>query len=49
MKIYDFTQCDGIKALAAVIDIINRSGYTLVSVTQFGHTYTVFFQRAADG
>ncbi len=49
MKIYDFVHCDGDAALRDVIATINSSGYTLVSVTQHEHTYTVFFQRAADG
>ena len=49
MKLYDFVHCDGDADLKDVIAIINRSGYTLVSVTQQEHTYTVFFQRSADG
>lgn len=47
--IYDFTICDGVDALKAVISIVNASSYELVSVTQHERTYTVFFRRPADG
>lgn len=39
----------GIDELKETINEINRSGYTLVSVTQSRDTYTVFFRRISIG
>ena len=47
--IYDFEICDGFYQLKALIATINEKGYTLVSVTQQEHVYTVFFRRPVDG
>lgn len=47
--LHDYKRCVGEIALQEVIHIINTSGYTLVSVTQYEHTYTVFFRRPVDG
>lgn len=45
----DYARCDGEKELQKIIDRINTQGYTLVSVTQYEHTYTVFFRRPVYG
>lgn len=47
--IYDFELCDGIGALTKTIEAVNRHGYDIVSVTQSGDVYTVFFRRRACG
>lgn len=47
--LYDYKRCDGETALQEVLHIINTSGYTVVSVTQYEHTYTVFFRRPVNG
>lgn len=47
--VYDFELCEGIRALEKTIDAVNRHGYDIVSVTQFGDEYTVFFRRRACG
>lgn len=49
MMLYDFVYCDGAAELHRIIETINREGYQLISVSQHENTYTVFFQRAADG
>ena len=46
--LYDFALCDGIAELQRVIGEINEHGYRLVSVSQYEHTYTVFFRRYVD-
>lgn len=48
-SLYDYAVCDGEKALRQVIEHINTKKYTLVSVTQYEHTYTVFFRRPVYG
>ncbi len=47
--LYDYQRCNGETALQEVFRIINTSGYILVSVTQYEHTYTVFFRRPVNG
>lgn len=44
--VYDFEFAEDIQELTSVIHQINRSGYTLVAVTQDGGAYTVFFGRS---
>ena len=46
--LYDFALCDGTAELQRVIEDINENGYQLVSVSQYEHTYTVFFRRYVD-
>lgn len=46
---YDYEICNGEKALQAALHLINTNGYTLVSVAQYEHTYTVFFRRSLHG
>lgn len=48
-SLYDYTVCDGELALQQAIERINRGGYSLVSVTQYEHVYTVFFRRPVCG
>ena len=45
--LYDFVRCVGDDELEQLIQTINENGYDLVSVTQKGDTYTVFFRRYA--
>ena len=47
--LYDYKRCDGEKALQEALHIINATGYVLVSVTQYEHTYTIFFRRPVNG
>lgn len=47
--IYDFELCEGVEGLKRTMDYINRHGYDLISVTQSGDVYTVFFRRRACG
>lgn len=48
--VYDYEVYDGRRELEKVMDIINRHGYDLVSVTQdLTGVYTVFFRRRACG
>lgn len=47
--LYDYALCDGVATLQAVIQCINVSGYSLVCVSQYEHTYTVFFRRPVNG
>ncbi len=42
---YDYTECDGIASLEAAIRHINENGLKLISVTQNGDQYKVFFRR----
>ncbi len=46
---YDYTECDGIASLEAAIRYINENGLKLISVTQNGDQYKVFFRRIAHG
>lgn len=48
-NVYDYEMCDGEGELRQIIEHINTHGYTLISVTQHEHTYTVFFRRPACG
>ena len=48
-SLYDFEVCDGEAELRQIIEHINTHDYTLISVTQHEHTYTVFFRRPACG
>lgn len=42
----DYERCEGITQLQNVMEIINRNGYQLVSVTQDSRdVFTVFFRR----
>ena len=43
--VYDYVRADGDQELQRVLSRINALGYTLVSVSQYEHTYTVFFRR----
>lgn len=45
----DYERCDGEVALRKMIQQINNSGYTLISVAQREDTYTVFFRRPVNG
>jgi hypothetical protein len=45
--LYVFVRCVGDDELEQIIQTINENGYDLVSVTQNGDTYTVFFRRYA--
>lgn len=47
--IYDFEMCVGVEELKETMDVINHHGYDLISVTQSGEVYTVFFRRRACG
>ena len=47
--VYDYVRCDGDQELQRILGRINALGYTLISVSQHAHTYTVFFRRCADG
>lgn len=47
--IYNFEVCNGVEALKSAMEQINRHGYDVVSVTQAGRVYTVFFRRRACG
>lgn len=47
--VYDFELCDGIGALKKALEAVNCHGYDIVSVTQSGNVYTVFFRRRACG
>lgn len=47
--IYDFEVCVGVEGLKQIMDDINYHGYDLISVTQSGEIYTVFFRRRACG
>ena len=47
--LYDYNRCDGETALQETLRIINSCGYALVGVTQYEHTYTIFFRRPIDG
>lgn len=49
LAIYDIEFCDGVGQLKRTIAEINQFGCSLVSVTQCGHSYTVFFKRLAHG
>lgn len=42
---FDFRICDGVGALKKTLTEINEKGWVIVSVTQFGHVYTVVFKR----
>lgn len=45
--LYDYALCEGFRELEKMLQIINESGYQLVSVTETNWTYTVFFRRPA--
>ena len=45
---YDYTRADGEAQLQKVLTTINDYGYTLIAVSQYEHTYTIFFRRPAD-
>lgn len=45
----DFEICDGTEELFRIFHHINRYGYELVTVTQCGDMYTVFFRRHICG
>lgn len=47
--LYDFELCVGLDELKETIGEINHNCYTLVGVTQYADTYTVFFRRAPIG
>ena len=47
--LYDYEVCQSERRLRKVIDTINHRGYDLISVTQDGDVYTVFFRRRACG
>lgn len=49
MCLFDYERCDGEDALQKIIQRINASGYSLVCVSQYEHTYTVFFRRPVNG
>lgn len=46
---YDYTRADGDAELQKVLTTINDYGYTLITVSQYEHTYTIFFRRPANG
>lgn len=46
-RVYDYTECDGPAALASVIRYFNEKGMSIISVTQKGDQYKVFFQKGA--
>lgn len=48
-NVYDFLFADGIEALKAAIEMLNTSGSELISVSQYEHTYTVFFRKQLYG
>lgn len=43
--IVDFELCVGLDELRETVHTINRCGYTFLTATQDGDTYTVFFRR----
>lgn len=45
--VYDFDHAEGSRGLAGLLAYINEKGYELVTVTQDGSDYTVFFRRPA--
>ena len=45
--IYDIENCVGVEELKRTIHIINSSGWSIVSMTQFEEVYTVLFRRPA--
>lgn len=45
--LYDYALCEDFRELEKSLQAINESGYQLVSVTQNGWMYTVFFRRPA--
>ena len=49
VHVYDYVRADGDLELQRILDRINALGYTLISVYQHAHTYTIFFRRCADG
>lgn len=46
--LYDYVRCDGDAELQKAIAEINANGYSLISVSQYEHTYTVFFRRCIN-
>ena len=46
---YDYIRADGEAQWQRILVTINEQGYTLISVSQHEHTYTIFFRRPADG
>lgn len=48
--IADYERCDNVEQMEAVLTIINRNGYQLVSVTQDSKdNFYVFFRRLVMG
>lgn len=47
--LFDYERCDGEASLQKIIQRINAAGYSLVCVSQYEHTYTVFFRRPVNG
>ena len=45
--VYDFDKVKGTKGLAVILASINLNGFDLITVTQDGFDYTVFFRRPA--
>lgn len=45
---YDYAYADGDAQLQNILMTINEQGYSLISVSQYEHTYTIFFRRPAD-
>ena len=43
--LYDYALCEGFRELEKMLQIINESGYQLVSVTQNVWMYAVFVRR----
>ena len=46
---YDYARADGDAQLQRILMTISEQGYTLISVSQHEHTYTIFFRGPADG
>lgn len=48
-KVVDFELCAGTGELRDALQSINDHHYDVITVTQFGNTFIVFFRRPADG
>ena len=48
-SVCDYHVADGDIQLRRILATINNQGYELISVSQYEHTYTIFFRRPADG
>lgn len=42
--VYDYARADGDYQLQQILETLRQEGYTLICVSQYEHTYTVFFR-----